>query len=137
MRKLFYFSAFLLAILAFQSCSKESATEMIAETPPANIINATISLNKNYQLTFNSAEVNISKQASHFKISQVESGAENGSLVYKYAPSPDFIGFDEVVLSITKAVTGRNGGCNDNRNSNTDNISYSTSYTTVRINITK
>ncbi len=137
MKKLFYFSAFLLTIFAFQSCSKESADEIIASSSPANIINATISLNKTYQLTFNSGEVNISKQASHFKISEVEPGTENGSVVYKYAPSPDFIGFDEVVLSITKAVTGRDGGCNDNRSSNNDNTSFSTSYTTVKLNITK
>ena len=137
MRKLFYFSAVLVGILSFQSCSKESASEMVQATPPANIINATIALNKTYQLTFNSGDVNISKQASHFKVSQVEPGAENGSLVYKYAPAADYLGADEVVLSITQSYKTENGGCNTNRNSDTYNTSYSTSYTTVKINITK
>lgn len=137
MRKLFYFSAVLLCILSFQSCSKESANEMVQATPPANIINATIAINKAYQLTFNSGDVNISKQASHFKVSQVERGTESGSSVYKYVPAPDFIGADEVVLSITKSYKTENGGCNTNRNSDTYSTSYSTSYTTVKINITK
>ena len=123
MRKLFLFPAVLLGILAFQSCSKESANEMVQATPPATIINATIAINKAYQLTFNSGDVNISKQASHFKVSQVERGTESGSIVYKYVPAPDFIGTDEVVLSVTKTVTMENGGCNTNRNSN----SYRTS----------
>ncbi len=136
MRKLLYFSAFLLTI-AFQSCSKESANEMIAVAPPANIVNATVSLNKTYQLTFNSGEVNISKQASHFKISQVERGSENVSIIYKYVPAPDFVGVDEVVLSIKKAIANSSGGCNDNRSSNNDDMSYSTSYTTVKFNIAK
>ena len=137
MRKLFYFSAILLCILSFQSCSKESANEMVQSTPPANIINATVALNKTYQLTFNSGEVNISKQASHFKVSQVEPGTENGSIVYKYAPAADYIGADEVVLSITKAATTENGGCNTNGYNNGRSTSYSTSYTTIKINITK
>ncbi len=138
MKKLFYFSAFLLAIFAFQSCSKESANEMVATTPPANTINATLSFNKTYQLTFNSAEVNINKQASHFKVSQIEPGTENGSVVYKYAPVSDFTGVDEVVLSITTTVTIENGGCNSNSNSyNSNTTSLSTSYTTVKLNITK
>jgi hypothetical protein len=138
MKKLLYLSATLFCILTiFQSCSKESANEMIASTPPVNIVNATVSLNKTYQLTFNSGEVNISKQASHFTISQVERGSENASIIYKYVPAPDFVGVDEVVLSIKKAITNRSGGCNDNRNSNNDNMSYSTSYTTVKLNVTK
>ena len=137
MRKLFYFSAILLCILSFQSRSKESANEMVQATPPANIINATVALNKTYQLTFNSGEVNISKQASHFKVSQVEPGTENGSIAYKYAPAADYIGTDEVVLSITKAFTTENGRCNTNGYSDSRSTSYSTSYTTIKINITK
>ena len=135
MRKLFLFQAALLAILAgFQSCSKEVANDMmIVQESPSDIINATIASNKMYQLTFNSGEVNISKQASHFKVSQVEPGAENGLIVYKYAPAPDFIGSDEVVLSITRTGIANNGGCNSNRYSN----SIITSYTTIKINITK
>ncbi len=132
MKKISFFSAILLGILALQSCSKESVHNMTVAAPD-NTINATISLNKTYQLIFNSGEVNISKQASHFKVSQVEPGIANGSIVYKYAPADDFIGVDEVVLSITKIGITGNGRCNTNGYSN----SYSTSYTTVKINIIK
>ncbi len=137
MRKPYFFAAILLGILpVFQSCSKESANDMIVAAP-ANIINATIAYNKTYQLIFNSGEVNISKQALHFKISKVESGTENGSIIYKYTPAPDFTGADEVVLSVTKTFATENGGCNTNSNSDARNTSLSTSYTTIKINITK
>ena len=110
MRKLFLFPAFLLGILVvFQSCSKQSASEAIAPVNP-NIVNATVALNGSYQLPVeNSGIISISKQASHFQVSQTGTDSKTGALVYKYVPAVDYTGSDEVVLSNTKTslVTGK------------------------------
>src|SRR4029078_5666498 len=61
MRKLILFSAVLLGILVFQSCSKTSSDNLVAPVR-TNLINATIAPNGSYQLTIdNSDNVSISK----------------------------------------------------------------------------
>jgi isochorismate synthase EntC len=139
MKKLYFFPAVLVGILiGFQSCSKQSPNDIVAS--PANLINATIAANQTYLLTLdNSASVSVSKQASHFQVSQIEMDTKNAAMIYKYVPAINYTGTDEVVLANTKAITtqSNSNGCNSNQNSNSNNITYATSYTTVRINITK
>ena len=141
MRKLLVFSAVLAGMfIGFQSCSKQSAHEMIAAPLTDNIINATISANQSYQLVLdNSASVSIAKQASHFQISQTELDTKSGSLLYRYVPANNYSGTDEVVIGTTKTmINGSTSECYNNNysNQNSNNISYSTSYTTIKIKIT-
>ena len=138
MRKLFLLPAFLLGILAvFQSCSKQSPSEAIAPANP-NILNATIAPNGSYQLPIeNAGNIVISKQASHFQVSQTEVDSKSGLIVYKYVPAVDYRGTDEVVLSNIKTSLITGGGCSNNHTSNSENTTTSTTtYTTVKINIT-
>jgi len=138
MRKLFLFPAVLTGFLVtFQSCSKQSSNNTVAPMR-TNIVNATIAPNGSYQLNFeNAGNISISRQASHFKVSQTEPDSKNASIMYKYVPAVDYRGTDEVVLSNTKTVrtTGRTE-CSSNHTSNSGNTTSSTSYTTVKINIT-
>ena len=138
MRKLFLLPTFLLGILVvFQSCSKQSPSEAIAPTNP-NIVNATIALNGNYQLPINNAgDVSISKQASHFQVSKTEVDSKSGLIVYKYVPAVDYRGTDEVVLSNIKTSPITGSGCSNHHISNSENTTTATTtYTTVKINIT-
>jgi len=136
MRKVILFPAVLLGILVFQACSKTSSDSLVAPMR-TKLINATIAPNGSYQLTIdNSENVSISKQASHFLVSHTELDSKSGSPVYKYIPALDYRGTDEVLLSITKTFSTGSGECSGNHTSNADNSSSSTSYTTVKINIT-
>ena len=138
MRKLFLFPAVLLgSLLVFQSCSKQSSNEMVAPMR-TNIVNATIAPNGSYQMRIeNAGNVVISKQASHFQVSQAELDSKSGVTVYKYIPAVDYRGTDEVVLSNTKTfITTGSSGCSGNHNNNSISTTSSTSYTTIKINIT-
>jgi hypothetical protein len=135
MRKLFLFSAVLLGFLiVFQSCSKQSPAIAVAPIS-TNVINATIAPNGSYQLPIeNSGTVSISRQASHFQVSQADVD-KSGFVVYKYTPVTDYTGTDEVVLSNTRTSIVTGSGCPGNHTSNTESTVTSTSYITVKINV--
>jgi len=106
-------------------------------------ISASIAANQTYMLTLdNSESVSISKQGSHFQVSQIETDSKNGLMMYKYIPALNYTGTDEVVLAKTTMMTtqSNSSGCNSNHTSsnenNSSNSTYSSpSYTTVKINI--
>lgn len=139
MRKPFLSPAIFLtgAIIILQSCAKESPSATIA-AKPGNIIKATIAGNQAYQLPISSVgNVSISKQASHFQVSQTQLDPKNGSPVYKYVPADGYTGTDEVVLSTKTAVTNvSTGGCGNNSHV-TETIGYNISSTIIKINIQK
>jgi hypothetical protein len=137
MRKLFLFPAVLLGFLVvFQSCSKQSPSNVVAPIN-TNVVNATIAPNGSYQLPIqNSGNVSISRQASHYQVSQAELDNKSGFVVYKYIPVADYIGTDEVVLSNTKISVITGSGCSNNHTSNSESAVTSTSYITVKINVT-
>ena len=138
MKKLYFITIVLACMMiVFQSCSKQSAKEMIA-SPSPNVINAIIAPNQTYLFNVNSSgNVSIEKQASHYKVSKTSLDAKNGQMVYEYLPAQDYTGKDEVVLSskVTVYSSGGGGGCNSNQNNNSVTTSYSTSYTTIRLTI--
>ena len=135
MKRLYFVFACLLCISVFQSCSKQSPNAFVA-IPPSNSMNVNIAPNQSYELNLNSSGiVNVSKQASHFKISETSFDSKTGSIVYKYIPAVDYTGNDEVILSNTTAVANSNSGCSSNHNTTDDNTSYSTSYTIIKLNI--
>lgn len=136
MKKLYLTAIILICIMVvFQSCSKQSK-EMIAPVSP-NVINATIAPNQSYTFTINTpGELNIEKQASHYKISKAGLD-ENDHPVYEYLPAQDYRGKDEIVLSNrTTTYTSEGGsGCNNNHTDNSVITSSSTSYITIRLSI--
>ncbi|MEO8766703.1 MAG: hypothetical protein ABI416_20540 [Ginsengibacter sp.] len=138
MRKLFVAPVYLLGILGvFQSCSKESPVNAVAPAR-SNVVNATVATNGIYQLPVeNSGTVTISRQASHFQLSEAALDSKSGVMVYKYIPAANYSGIDEVVLSNTKTNVNSGGsGCPNNHNSTADNSSGSiTTYITIRMNV--
>lgn len=142
MRKLSTLPVILLGtLIVFQSCSKSSPIEAIAPVNP-DIVNVTVALNGSYNMPVNDlGSVSISKQASHFQVSQTEVDSKSGALVYKYIPAVDYSGTDEVILSNTKTgivTTAAINGCPNNPASNSAGATTSTttSYTVVKINVT-
>jgi hypothetical protein len=68
-------------------------------------INATVKSNGVYQLTLDKQQnAIITRQASHFQLSQVGMDSKTGLLLYKYQPAEGYIGSDEVLLSISGKV---------------------------------
>lgn len=131
--------ALLCMMIVFQSCSKQSTGQMVAPVSP-NIINAKIAPNQLYTFTVNkSGNVNIEKQASHYKISKTCPDEKSRQMIYQYLPAQDYTGIDEVVLSSKSTIIsfGNSGGCNSS--SSYTNVSgttsYTTSYTTIRLTI--
>ena len=90
-----------------QSCKKSSTSEPIIQT-----INADIKVNQSYQLDLGGFSVEedagISKQATHFLVSSVSkySSGNFANIIYKYTPAANFVGKDEVELTITKGSNG-------------------------------
>jgi hypothetical protein len=138
MRKLFLHPAVLLCVLiVFQSCSKQYATETVAPAS-TSVVNATVAPNGSYQLPIDNSgivTISISRQASHFQVSQTELDSRTGFIVYKYVPAVDYRGTDEVLLSTTKTSVVTGSGC-INHGSNSESTVTSTSYTTIKLNIT-
>lgn len=101
------------------------------------VVAVTISANQTYQLSLNnSVSLGILKQASHFQVSHTALDAKNGVMIYKYMPAVNYTGTDEVVLSTIKATTVARTGCGNGQDINSNSITYTTSYTTLKINIT-
>lgn len=125
-----------MSIVLLQSCSKQSSNEMLISTKIntiPNIFNAAIKSNGIYQLSLDNMEnVTITKQASHFRISEAGYDSKTGLMVYNYAPAQDYIGTDEVLLSTSKStVSSGTGGCSNNSNTTT-----TITYISIKINVT-
>ena len=134
MRKLIYLPIVLFGVIILnQSCSKQAHNEMI-KAPTTKVINAKIAANGAYQLSLdNMGTVSINNQASHFKLSQIETDGKTGALIYKYNPAADYTGTDEVMLSATSTYFSSASGCHNDHSS--ANASSVTSYITVKINV--
>jgi hypothetical protein len=136
MRKLILLPFLLTGMILFSfSCKKESR-DIPAPSAVGEMINVRIAPNQPYQMDLtNAGTVSISKQASHFSMSETIMNNENGSQSYKYIPAKDFAGNDEVVLLSNKTeenlpvISG--GGCPGNSNGYTTPMG--TRYTTIKI----
>ena len=120
-------------ILLLQSCSKQSAHEVIIPIAP-DVIEATIAPNHTYQVNLNSGTGSIVKQALHYQVSKTEMDEKTGSLIYTYTPLLDYKGMEEVVISKSQVTNAGNSGCSNNHNDNSSTRT-STTYTTIRLTI--
>ena len=137
MKKIFTYSSILMSIILLQSCSKQSPNEMLSPRTSSTDVNATIKSDGTYQLALdNFQNAVISKQASHFQISEISLDSKTALLVYKYQPSPGFVGVDEVLLSTSKNVVSgsMDGGCNNGGGAY--HTSTVTSSLSIKLNVT-
>lgn len=110
MRKLLFLFVGITLILT-QSCQKFNLSKDILEK---RSIAASIKANETYTFTLpvnakDAADVSITTQASHFKVSEIVTNA-NGNLVYQYTPEQDYTGTDAVVIT-GKGSARLGGGC--------------------------
>ena len=127
-----------MSLILLQSCSKESANEMLVSPQISTTnINASVKSNGTYVLNLDKLEnVTITKQASHFQISEAGLDNKTGFLAYKYQPALDYTGSDEVLLSSSKKVVSTSmGGCNNGSNDYRTSTTV-TSNIRIKINVT-
>ena len=123
----------------FVSCKKES---MQKNTQPGSdeVITLKLSLNQAYQINIPDAgSLSIGKQASHYLVSEATTDNESGIALYKYTPSVDFTGNDEVLLLSTKSASttaAGSSGCPGQSN-NSGNPAITAKYITVKITVDK
>ncbi len=141
MKKLYFLTiALFCMMIVFQSCSKQSVKELIAQPSTPNVINVIIAPDQSYVFNANnSATVSIERQASHYKISNLSPDSKSGLMVYQYLPAQGFTGKDEVVLNSKTAIyssSNNAGNCNSSHVSdNPGSTSYASNYTTIRFTI--
>ena len=125
MRKIIYPAIFLMAIFASAtSCKKESFNDSPAITTVNETVSAKIAANQTYQMDLtNEGKVAITRQASHFLVSQTVMDNLKGGPTYTYIPAKDFIGNDEVVILASKTIMNASyaagSGCRNGQNSST------------------
>jgi hypothetical protein len=123
------------------SCSKEA--DRIQEAPQAQassgqVLNVTLNTGEVYTLAYDKAtELNIHKQAQHFRESTTTINNETGQVVYNYAPLEGFAGADEVTLSSIKKVQSYSSGCYMTNYGGEPNQMVVKAYTTIKINVVK
>ena len=139
MKKIFTYASVLMGFVISQSCSKQSAREMVMSPAiSTQIINAEVKNNATYQLPLDKFQnVTIVQQASHFQLSSVGLDNKTGLLLYKYQPAQDYTGTDEVLLSTSKnvvsAVSGEN--CNNREGSYMTTAAVVTSNINIKIKV--
>ncbi len=137
MKKILALSAVLFSILVLiQSCTKQSHGDFgiaqSVETPLVQIFNANVSSGNTYTFNLGTPEnVSITRQASHYQLSEIGIDNKNGSLNYKYSPSANYSGTDEVSLTSIGTPASGNSGCH-----NGDQNNSSGTIITIKINVT-
>ena len=130
--------AMVLLILS-SSCKKESATiRNNTSTTAQETISVKISSNQSYEIILAEAvSASISKQASHFSVSETHLNSETGMPVYSYIPAANFTGTDEVILSSTmkysSIANSIGSGCPSSGNAG--NTGTFIQYTTLKITV--
>lgn len=126
----------ILSLIVFQSCTKSSSDDFVQSTParPDRIIDAKVSPGQMYTVIIdNVGELRINSQAAHFKISQIQTDPQTGSLIYSYSSADGFKGTDEVLLEHkTEYIYSSNSSCGYGSNSA---IGSRTSYIAVKIDV--
>lgn len=126
-------------VMILSSCSKEidKQTASQPQSPSGQVVNVTINTDEVYTVAYEKAtELNIHKQAAHFKESLTSINNETGQVVYKYVPAADFKGIDEVTLSsIKKAENNNTSGCYHGNYGDQQNVLLIKTYTTLKINV--
>jgi hypothetical protein len=120
-------------LLMVQSCNKKSGDNFKASAQPDMVVNAGVAAGEAYIfIAGSSGTLSVTRQASHYQVSETGIDNDNGSVIYKYKPAVGYTGSDEVLLAYVIAV-GSNGTCPANPNS-TGNTS--TRMIVLKLNVT-
>ena len=141
MGKLFTLGVSVACAMVVFSCSKEADTVDAApqsESLSGPTLNITVNSGEIYTVSFpKESELNIHKQASHFRESATVINNETGQFIYKYAPAEGFAGNDEVILGSVQKVDSYRSGCYMGSYGNEQNQMLQKTYTTVKIKVNK
>lgn len=112
MKKFFtVLTGFSVLTLSTISCQKEGHDNRISRTETPQSIPATVASGQTYTLNLEAGSAaNITKQASHYLISEVSTESD-GNTVYKYSAAKGYAGADEVTLQQTTISTSPGGSC--------------------------
>ena len=137
MRKICFLPMLLLVLMvSFLSCKKESINTL-STANPGETIAVKITPNQSYILNQpDASNLSISRQASHFSVSEALANTETGGFSYKYIPAADYTGVDEISLVSSKTITNYStsgqSGCGSG---SSDNKTSGTSFITLKITI--
>lgn len=138
MQKTFtYAAALLLASLLIVSCKKEQLANSTEQAQPNQYMNASVAPGETFTFVAGSSgTLSVSKQASHFQVS--EAFNENGSVYYNYKPVAGYIGTDEVSLMYLPDATAPPGLNTSNGCPSHDApLSDGMSMIVIKLNVTK
>ena len=125
-----YPAALFFLMISVQSCKKDSLDTSIPAPQANQYINASVSSGQPY--TFNAGSsgiLTVSRQASHYQVSQTET--ENGFPIYNYTSIAGYVGSDEVTLTyIPAAKSGNDGTCGSHHDD------PATGMITIKLNVT-
>ncbi len=117
MRKLYLLPMLLLVLMvSFLSCKKESVSNL-SPADTGQTISVTINSNQSYVLDQpDASNLNISRQAAHFSVSESVANTETGGFSYRYIPAVGYTGADEISLLSTVTTnnyshSSESGGC--------------------------
>jgi hypothetical protein len=129
-----YFAALLCVLVLTQSCTKDSISTL-GGSSQATMETFTVNLSLGQSYTYNAGigTLIVSKQASHFQVSQTGT-SESGTAIYSYGPAAGYMGLDEVTLvySPGPSTSESNSGC-----PNHDSPPPGSSTIAIKINVTK
>jgi len=106
MRKIFILSMLLLVLMvSFLSCKKESI-DVLSPAGTGETISVQLTPSQSYVLNQpDASNLSISRQASHFSVSEAVANIETGGFSYKYIPVAGYTGTDEISLLSSATTT--------------------------------
>ena len=117
MRKIFILPMLLLVLMvSFLSCKKESIN-VLSPAGTGETISVQLTPSQSYVLNQpDASNLSISRQASHFSVSEAVANIETGGFSYKYIPVAGYTGTDEISLlssatTTTYSHSSESGGC--------------------------
>lgn len=130
-------AVFFCMVIIIPSCTKESHNDPSPSKITTQVVNAVIPSGQTYIFNaVSSVSMTISRQASHYKVSEALNNSEYGIINYKYTPVDGFTGLDEVTLNRTFITTTSDGGGCSNNNNSSSTSSLNTNIIVIKINVT-
>jgi len=129
-----YFAALLCVLVLIQSCTKDSLGTLGGSSQPAmETFTVNLSLGQTYTYNAGVGTLIVSKQASHFQVSQT-GVSESGTAIYSYGPAAGYMGPDEVTLvySPGQTTSESSSGCPSH-----NSPAPGSSTIAIKLNVTK
>jgi hypothetical protein len=129
-----YLASLLCVVVLTQSCTKDSLGTLGGSSQSAmETFTVNLSLGQSYTYNAGIGSLIVSKQASHFQVSQT-GVSESGTAIYSYGPAAGYMGPDEVTLVFSPGQTtsGGNTGCPSHNSPPPGSSTIS-----IKINVTK